>query len=124
MIWYDMIWWYDIWYMIWWYDMIWYDKIWYDMIWYVIVWYMILWYMIWYMIKYDVWYIWYMIWYISLIAIGLTQFCSSTVHINTQKVHRITQWIRIHSLFIIYTNADLAPDLQSNKFTNIGEENS
>ena len=73
-IWYDMM--YMIWYKIWY--MIWYNtyNIWYDMM------YMI-WYKIWYMIWYDMIYL--------LTANGLTPYGSSTVHIYTQTIHRITQ---------------------------------
>jgi len=81
MVWYDMMW-YDMWW-----DTILYDVMWYD------VWHDIIFYYIWYVMWYD---IWYDMWYILLTAIGLTPGGSSTVHIHTQRVHRTTQWNRIH----------------------------
>jgi len=70
-----------------WYDMIWYDMIWYDMIWYDMIWY-------------DMIY--------SLTAIGLTPGGSSTVHIYTQTIRRITK---------LTTTTQLTTE--NNKFNNL-----
>ena len=114
MMWYDIIRYYIVLYGTIWYDMARYGMIWYDMI-YVNVWYdiwhdMILYDMIWYdtidtiryMIRYDmIWYdtIRYDMIYLST-AIGLTPAGSSTVHIYTKTIQRITQWNRIHRTYI------------------------
>ena len=47
-----------------------------------------IWYRIWYDIGYDMIYL--------LTAVGLTPAGSTTVHIYKQKIHRTTQWNRIH----------------------------